>query len=218
MSELTIVGIGPGPIHYLTAQAKDELLKASKVFFRFSQHPVYHWLKQNGKHVVCFDFAYTISKLQPVERYKFIASAVIKEAELRGQAVYALPGNPCVGEMTTPLLRREGRLRGINVRIIPGISFLELMYAELSIDPTQGIQIVLPRSHLEPSLFSVDLGIIICLIEASNVALVKQWMLEKFPSSHPVTLVWTSGMPDYELGLKTVALADLLHGVEKVSR
>ena len=48
---ITIVGLGPGPLVLLTKEAESELLAAEKVFFRTGAHPVYDWLKRQGKHV-----------------------------------------------------------------------------------------------------------------------------------------------------------------------
>jgi tetrapyrrole methylase family protein / MazG family protein len=94
MPTITIVGLGPGPLGWLTKEAESELLGAEKIFFRTSGHPAYEWLKERGKHVVCFDRLYTTAWTEPGEIYEFMVSALLKEAELRGKVTYALPGSP----------------------------------------------------------------------------------------------------------------------------
>src|SRR5205823_7196953 len=107
MPAITVVGTGPGPLSYLTKEAERELLLADKVFFRMSRHPVYAWLKENRKQLVSFEMMYTIPRIGFGEIYEFIVNALIQEAMLRGQAVYALPGNPFVLEDTTRLLKLQ---------------------------------------------------------------------------------------------------------------
>lgn len=94
MSTITIVGLGPGPLAQLTKEAESELLAAEKVFFRTCAHPAYEWLKSAGKHEVCFDKLYELPWKQGGEVYELLVSALIKEAELRGEATYAVPGSP----------------------------------------------------------------------------------------------------------------------------
>src|SRR6185369_4312350 len=164
-SLITIIGTGPGSLQYLTLEAKDALLAAEKIFFRISAYPVYQWLKSQGKHVLCFDGVYTIPLIKHTGMiYNLMTDAILKEAEIRGHACYALPGNPGVLEDTTMQLRRRAAQQGTAIKIIPGMSFLDLIYAELDINPV-GLQIVLLRTHLQPDLFSKTMGLLVCQLD-----------------------------------------------------
>lgn len=219
--EIVIVGTGPGPIKYLTREAENELCSADRVFFRMSGHPVCYWLKDQGKDILCFDLIYATPRFTYRDVYVFITSTLVKEAQLRGRAVYALPGNPSVFEATTSLLKRDAEAQGILTRVVPGLSFLELIYVELNVDPSMGLQILTP-GHLDPSrsAYSEELGLLIGLVgiprkpdpdcEETNVEQIMLWLLERFPPEHPVTLVLTPGMPDYDTLSKTLALRDLV--------
>jgi hypothetical protein len=75
---------------------------------------------------------------------------------------------------------------------------------------------VTPLSHLQDGLYRCDVALMVCQIEAKTfpldeprVDLTVKWLLEKFPPDHPVTLIWTDGLPAYKTQSKTVALADL---------
>ncbi len=218
--EILVVGTGPGPVSLLTREAEGELLAAEKVFFRMSAHPVYRWLEERGKLLVCFDRIYMTPKLTYPQVYEFIVEALIKEATVRGRAVYALPGNPWVFESTTGWLQRDAPAKGIAVRVVPGMSFLELVYAELALDPAAGVQIVTPGA-LEPSSAAVGehLALLIGLIGQTlvpdprcgetNVEALHGWLLERYPREHPVSLVWTTGMPDYRTQARTFPLSRL---------
>jgi uncharacterized protein YabN with tetrapyrrole methylase and pyrophosphatase domain len=60
--EIIVVGMGPGPVKYLTQEARDLLLATEQVYFRFSGHPVYRWLREQGKECLCFDFLTEIAR------------------------------------------------------------------------------------------------------------------------------------------------------------
>ena len=36
-----------------------------------------------------------------------------------------------------------------------------------------------------------------------------EWLLRKYAADHPVTLIWTRGLPDYSLVSKRISLKDL---------
>jgi tetrapyrrole methylase family protein/MazG family protein len=210
VSEVIVVGMGPGPVNLLTLEAREVLLAEKEIYFRLSAHPVCLWLQDQGKDCVCFDFLYRQPGIDYERVYKTINSALVKVAKKHGRAVYALPGNPAVFEKTTRWLKRLAEAAAVEVRTVVGMSFLETIYLELDLDPEEGLQI------LNASAFSLygdypfteKLGILIgqlglpremtptCL--ETNARDVAEALLKKFPSDHPVTLAWSSGMPDYQ--------------------
>lgn len=205
--EIVIIGTGPGPVSLLTRQAEEELLSADRVFFRMSGHPVYHWLRQRGATVFCFDVVYAIPRISYDGVYAFIAAAVIKEAHRAGRAVYALPGNPFVFEQTSCLIEQQAEAERIDVTIIPGMSFLDIVCGELRLNPV-GIQICnaidfqLPEAELSERNGLLIGGLFARAEPAessgrANVRCVSRWLRSRFPPSHPISLVWTAGMPDY---------------------
>src|SRR5271169_2347411 len=168
MARITVVGVGPGAIAHLTKEAEAELLRADKVFFRLGSHPVYQWLSRLGKHVVCFDKLYDTRWANAGDVYEFMVSALFKEAHLRGEAVYAVPGSPDVLEQTTNLIRMRSKTEGVEVKVLAGVSFLDQALAEINFDYSLGLQVVLPLTHLQHGLFTTRLAMMVCQIEASS--------------------------------------------------
>jgi len=212
MARVTVVGIGPGPLSWLTMEAERELRLAHKVFFRTSAYPAYDWLRELGKEVVCFDMLYRLPRPHPGKIYEFIAAILLKEADIRGHAVYAIPGSPFVLEDTTRLLRLRGAASGVEIRIIHGMSFLEPALSVINQDDV-GLQIVLPHTHLQHGRFSPRLPLLVCQIEArsssSRAPSVMEWLLKTYPPNHAVTLIWTEGLPDYQTLSKIIELRNL---------
>jgi tetrapyrrole methylase family protein / MazG family protein len=216
MPSVTVVGIGPGPVSSLTKEVEAELLRANKVFFRTGAHPVYEWLRGLGKHLVCFDLLYTTPWPDPEDMYDFMVSALLKEAALHGEALFAVPGNPGLLEDTTNLLRLKGPKEGVEIRVLPGVSFLDQILAEMNFDFSLGLQIVLPLTHLQPGFFTNRLALLVCQIEAASlpqdrprVDLTMKFLLQAYPPDHSVTLIWTDGLPAYKTQSKSIALKDL---------
>ncbi|HWZ98123.1 MAG TPA: SAM-dependent methyltransferase [Candidatus Dormibacteraeota bacterium] len=222
MNTVTVVGVGPGPLASLTKEAESELLGASKIFFRTGAHPVCEWLKRQGKHVACFDKLYETAWTQPGEIYDFMVSTILKEAELNGRATYAVPGSPVFLEDTTRLLRVRGKQTGTDVRVVHGLSFLEEALFQLNVDFADGLQVVLPWTHLETHRFTSKLNLLVCQFEAKRlptddprVDLTRNWLRKEYPAEHAVTLIWTDGMPEYSTCTREFPLSDLAEECQK---
>jgi uncharacterized protein YabN with tetrapyrrole methylase and pyrophosphatase domain len=107
---------------------------------------------------------------------------------------------------------------GVEVRVLHGVSFLDQVLAEISHDFCDGWQVVLPLTHLQPGFFTKRLALIVCQIEAASlptdkprVDLTMKFLLKAYPPDHPVTLIWTGGLPAYKTQSKLIALKDLVH-------
>ena len=120
---------------------------ADKIFFRTGQHPVYEWLRGQGKHLVSFDKLYDTRWRNPGNIYEVIVAALFKKVALRGEAVYAVPGSPDGPEETTNLIRVRGAKEEAEVRVLPGVSFLDQVFAEIKFDFSMRLQVVLPLTH-----------------------------------------------------------------------
>ena len=210
MAEILIVGMGPGPVRQLTIEAREALMAADEIYFRFSAHPVCHWLQDEGKECVCFDFLYAQPGIRYENIYKTINLALVKVAKKRGQSVYALPGNPAVFEKTTRWLKRMAGEAGVEVKTIVGMSFLEPLYLDLDIDPEEGVQVLNASgfSYYGDYPFTEKLGLIVGQVglpremkpgcEETNARDLAEALLKKYPPDHQVTLTWSTGLPDYE--------------------
>ena len=176
--------------------------------FRTGLYPAFHWLRELGKQVICFDVLYTLPWSDPREKYKFMAEVLLKEAAIRGHAIYAVPGSPFVFEHTVRLLRQQSATARVEIRMIHGMSFLEPALSVISPPDDPGLQIVLDY-HLQSGRFSTHLPLLVCQIEPSNGYSVMEWLLRAYPPTHAVTLIWTEGLPAYQTLSKIIELRDL---------
>ena len=103
MPHITIVGLGPGDPDLLTRAAWAILTAAPAVHLRTNQHPVVAALPAHLT-VHSFDTVYAGADDFAVV-YAEIARQVVALGSRPEGVVYAVPGDPTVGEATTWLIR-----------------------------------------------------------------------------------------------------------------
>jgi tetrapyrrole methylase family protein/MazG family protein len=110
---------------------------AGKTFLRTARHPATEGLSG----VTALDHFYESSGT-----FDEVYSAIVEELVAAATAhapdpiVYAVPGSPLVAERTVELLRNDLR---VDVTVVPGLSFLDLSWERLGIDPlSSGVQLV----------------------------------------------------------------------------
>ncbi len=202
MNRLTIIGLGPGDMSYLTMQALDKLQAADVVYLRTAQHPIVEELAAKGINFQSYDAFYDRADCFD-DVYRNIADDIV--AKLASQnVVYAVPGNPFVAEKTVELLKE----RCSAIDYIHGASFIDAVITALGIDPVKGLRIV-DSLNLKP-FRQLDDDVLVC-IQCYNLVVAGQlkiWLSNIFYDEHPVLVVQSAGikkqqriveMPLYEL-------------------
>jgi tetrapyrrole methylase family protein / MazG family protein len=132
---ITVVGLGPaGP--ELANTATIAAIDAIAVrFLRTSQHPSASLVAgAMVTEATTFDHLYeTLPRFDDV--YAAIVEALVVAARAEGHVLYAVPGSPSVAERTVELLLADGR---VNVDVVPAMSFLDLTWTRLGVDPFAG--------------------------------------------------------------------------------
>ena len=107
---------------------------------RTAVHPSVSELERAGiEFTACDDFYETGASFDEV--YHKVVALVLQEAAAKA-IVYAVPGSPLVAERTVMMLREQAKAAGIPLQILPSMSFLDLAYVKLGIDPIAGLRIV----------------------------------------------------------------------------
>jgi tetrapyrrole methylase family protein/MazG family protein len=136
------------------------------------------------------------------EVYARIVEQVIKLGQRPQGVVYAVPGHPFIAEATPPEILRRARQKGIPVRVVEGISFLETTFSALGEDPLPHTALVdaleLVTAHMPP--FPPDAPALIAQIYSTQVASdVKLTLMEVYPDEHRVKLVHAAGTPEVKV-------------------
>ena len=140
MGTITIVGLGPGAVGHLSLETMGLLKSDAQVILRTEVHPSVTELRREKVNFVSCD-SYYEEGASFEEVYDRVVARVLAAAD-QGDVVYAVPGSPLVAERTVVLLRQQAKAQGIKLVIKPSMSFLDLAYVELGIDPIAGLRII----------------------------------------------------------------------------
>jgi tetrapyrrole methylase family protein / MazG family protein len=222
MGAIVVVGLGPGGAGLLTREAAHWLESGRPIWLRTRIHPTVAALPgAAGWH----DFDALYEQASDFDAlYAAIVDALLDAAQAAtGPIVYAVPGHPTIGESTVTRLRAVAPGRGVEVRIVAGVSFLDVIAIHLPVDPlSDSLQIVdglelaavldrepfggglLPISPLRPALVGQ-------VYNAATASAVKLALGRLYPDEHPVTIFRASGVVEEAL-TRTVPLHELDHG------
>ena len=130
-----VVGLGPAGPDLVTSGALDALARPVRRFLRTVRHPSAIVVEDATTFDNLYEQADTFADV-----YQAITDALVQAAEEHGEVVYAVPGSPYVLERSVRHLLADPR---VDVRIVPGLSFLDLAYGRLGIDPVEaGVRLV----------------------------------------------------------------------------
>jgi tetrapyrrole methylase family protein/MazG family protein len=126
-AQITIIGLGPGSIGSINQETLKAIESAQNRYIRTTRHPNAHLIKD----AISFDAEYERHDSFD-EVYTAIAKQLIAAAHQHQQILYAVPGSPLVLEQTVQHLLQDTT---VDVVLIPAMSFLDVAWNELKIDP-----------------------------------------------------------------------------------
>ena len=136
---VVVVGLGPAGPDLVTAAALDAIARIDVRFVRTTRHPSASVVVEAGGGATSFDEVYEAAASMD-EVYATIVDRLVAAAGEHGEVLYAVPGSPAVAERTVQLLvARED----VEVEVVPALSFLDLAWARLGVDPfADGVRVV----------------------------------------------------------------------------
>lgn len=205
---ITIIGLGPGAAGNITRRSWQALSSSERLYLRTARHPAVSELPATLQ-LIPFDEIYEQADDFPAV-YAQITARII-EAAGRGEAVvYAVPGDPTMGEATVTAIVRQAEAAGIAVELQPGVSFLEPLLAALQLDALDGLQLfdaISVAGYNYPPVnpdFPLILGQVYSRWMANDLKLT---LMAVYPDDHIVTLVHGAGLPEQRL--ETVPLYEI---------
>lgn len=206
--KIEVVGLGPGSNNHLTLASAEKLQTANKLFLRTAKYPIIDQIKGLG--ILEFEsFDYLYEEKQTFEGiYESIADKLLEEAGKHGCIVYAVPGNPFVAETSVELLIEKSRDLGVEINILPGMSFLDPVFTLLGLDPNKGLLIL---NALELDKKKIDINnhcLIVQIYDRFIASKVKLILLDYYPHDFIITLIKGAGIDDVE-DIRRIPLVDL---------
>jgi len=184
---VVVVGLGPGGDDLVTTGTSELIAAAgASLFVRTRRHPAAESLD-----ATFFDDVYDAADTMD-DVYRTIVDRVVGAATDRGRVTYAVPGSPLVAERTVQLLLADDR---VAVEVVPALSFLDLAWVRLGIDPiATGVRVVDGHS------FTVGAAgqrgpLMVCQCDSALVLSDIKLSIEEWPTT-PVVVLQRLGLPD----------------------
>lgn len=197
MGKIDVVGLGPGRAGLITRETWELMKNAENLILRTRVHPTVSALDKAGFSYSTYDDKYE-NAANFAELYKEIAVNLLSKAKDK-DIVYAVPGSPLVAERTVVLLRELSKEANIKVTIHPSMSFVEVMYTSLAIDPVDGLTII-DAEDVESLKTKPAQSLIITQVYNQQIASdTKLMLMELFADEQPITYIHNLAMPDEKI-------------------
>ena len=135
---IVVVGLGPGGVNHVTTETLATIERIKHRHLRTSIHPSAHLVPDAVTHDDLYESADTFDDV-----YIEIAHRLTAAATEHGEVLNAVPGSPLVLERTVRYLRQRAADGMIELDVLPAMSFLDVAWARLGIDPVEkGVRLV----------------------------------------------------------------------------
>lgn len=200
---VVVVGLGPAGPDLVTAAGLNAVARIPHRFLRTTRHPAAAAVAGAVSFDTVYEQAATLDDVYPA-----IAAQLAAAARDHGEVVYAVPGSPLVAERTVELLRADAT---IAVEIIPALSFLDLAWLRLGVDPlAAGVRLV--DGHRFAADAAGERGPLLVAQCDTTFVLSDIKLAVDDPGDITVTVLQRLGLPDESV--VDVAWADLDRDVE----
>lgn len=135
---ITVIGLGPGGLDHVTDETRRAIDAHEHRYLRTSVHPSAPIVTDAITFDDVYDRADTFDDV-----YEHITTELLAAAADHGRILYAVPGSPLVLERTVRQLQARAGDAGIDLQLLPAMSFLDVAWARLGIDPVEaGVRLV----------------------------------------------------------------------------
>ncbi len=228
---LTIVGLGPARPEHITREAF-ELLSAPASRGRRA-YGLAHARELCASiapdlEVRSLDYLYQLPGVDRPTAYDDLAGMLVRRAFDDGfDVLYLVAGSPLFYNDAVLVIRKRCADRGLPLRLVHGVSFVDLVLDRVFWTGHQGLQVLsawnlardgMGLAHDVPALV-VQIGEFSrggeALDTAQSVDMLSELrdaLLASLPSEHPVTILYSSGPPEYRSLARSLPLSQLAEG------
>jgi tetrapyrrole methylase family protein/MazG family protein len=183
-----VAGLGPAGASLITGETLALIQSGLPVLLRTRRHPAVPELDPTGRWESCDDLYNRASAFADV--YEAVARRAL-DMSRSGDTVFAVPGSPLVAEDGVSLLLRLAAEEGVETRLYPALSYVDLAVARLGLNATQ-MQVC---DALEMRVDAQRPAIIGQVFDRDSAAALKLALLDVYPPSHPVRHLRELGTP-----------------------
>jgi len=228
MAGLTIVGLGPARPEHLTREAMQVLEGALHTGARVYGLAHVRELVADlvpALQVRSLDYLYAMDGIPRPVVYRDLADMLVRRAfEDEQDVIYVVAGSPLFINDAVLWIRRTCADAGHPLRLVHGMSFLDLILDRVYWTGHQGLQFMsawnVAQDGMDPDTRSPT---VICQLGESSsggdavdagsstamLAALRDRLLSVYPGDHPVIILYSSGRPDYRSLARQVPLSVL---------
>lgn len=134
MKQLFIAGSGIKALSHLTLETKKILVNSEKVLYLLNDIHMKEWVERECLNSESLDEVY-FSATKRIDSYKEISSYIISTYNKHDKTCVLMYGHPTVFASSALWAAKKIRSNGGSVVILPAVSSLDCLFADLSIDP-----------------------------------------------------------------------------------
>ena len=216
MGSLTVVGLGPARPEKMTLEAVTALRLAAQ-----GSHHAYALAHARemaqqvvpGLPVKPLDYLYALPGVDRPAAYLDLARMLARKAFTDGMDVlYLVAGSPLFYNDAVLLLRRLCAREGHDLKLVHGLSFVELVLDRVHWTGHHGLQLYSAWNVAEDGIrLSPGSSALLCQLgefssgsdaldsggSVKMLGKLRDALLQDFPATHPVTILYSSGPPEY---------------------
>ena len=206
LADLYLLGAGILFPDHLTIQTIEILAACNRVYTNLGEERLQALPKELRMKCVSLRSLYQ-DKRKRSENYRDVIGAVLEAARQHRPCAWMTPGHPFVFDSVSQELLKKGRALGWNVEVIPAVSSLDTLLAQLGYDPCNGLVVYeatsLVREGLpllphfatflfQPAVFDSDLAHLSADDSGPNLNTLRDHLLQFYPSHHECAVVYSA--------------------------
>ena len=213
--EMIIVGLGPAKPELLTLEAQKVLHQAresGRCYGLGHAREIAQTIVPDLP-VRSLDYLYHLSEVDRPAAYADLAAMLIRKVREGVAVVYLVAGSPLFYNDAVRSIRRRCSQQQIPVRLVHGISFLEVVLQRVDWTGHHGLQLFsawniahdgvrlvqhAPALLCQLGEFSTAGEAIKQARSVTMLSVLKEKLLQDYPPDHPVVILHSSGSPNYE--------------------
>ena len=185
---VTVVGLGPAGPEYVTEHTVEEIARVQQRYLRTGRHPSASLVHE----AITFDDIYEVADTF-TDVYTEITDRLVAAAQQYGEVLYAVPGSPLILERTVRALQADER---IDCVVHPAMSFLDVVYARLGIDPVEAGVTLVDGHQFAIAASGLAGPLLVAHTHANWVLSDIKLAVESASGDEPVVILQRLGSPD----------------------
>jgi tetrapyrrole methylase family protein/MazG family protein len=185
---VVVVGLGPGGSEYVTQHTLQVIDGIPHRFLRTSRHPCAHLVPDASSFDEIYERADTFDDV-----YAEITERLVVAAAQHGKVLYAVPGSPLVLERSVRALMADER---VDTLVHPAMSFLDIAYARLGIDPVEAGLTLIDGHEFAVAAAGNPGPLLVAHTHANWVLSDIKLAVEQADGDEPVVILQRLGAPD----------------------